>query len=87
LAKVTVALAIGAEQARNTEQAVIFEDRVVEKLVVDAAVDHVHRFEALDRPHEHPVPVHHQVPPFDQWRPHFPGQEHVLEIGAVVDPG
>ena len=80
-----VAGAGGVEQARAAEQRVAAEVHRVEELVVDAAVDHVHRLEALRRTHHHAAAAALEVAALDQLDPHRAGEQRVLEVGAVED--
>ena len=63
------------------------EERLgVEEQVVDAAVDHVDRLEAVDRAHEHTVVVRHdEVAALDERGPHPLSEEGVLEVRRVED--
>jgi hypothetical protein len=78
-----VAGARRAQQAGDAEHAVGAEGLGIEEVVVDAAVDHMHR----DRPggilHEYAVAVHIEVATLDQLGAHAGGEEAVLEVGAV----
>ena len=82
-----VAGAGGVEQARAAEQRVAAEVHRVEELVVDPAVDHVHRLEALRRTHHHAAAAALEVTALDQLDAHGAGQQRVLEVGAVEDAG
>ena len=82
-----VAGAGGVDQARAAEHRVGPEVHRVEELVVDPAVDHVHRLEALGGPHHHPAAAALEVAALDQLDAHRAGQQRVLEVGAVVDAG
>ena len=75
----------GVDQAGAAEQRVGAEVHRVEELVVDAAVDHVHRLEALRGAHQHPAAAAHQVAALDELDAHRAGQQGVLEVGGVVD--
>ena len=82
-----VACACGVEQSRATEQRVAAEVHRVEELVVDPAVDHVHRLEALRRTHHHAAAPALEVTTLDQLDAHGAGQQRVLEVRAVEHPG
>ena len=75
----------GVDQPRGAEHRVGPEVHRVEELVVDPAVDHVHRLEALGGPHHHPAAAALEVAALDQLDAHRAGQQRVLEVGAVVD--
>ena len=75
----------GVDQAGAAEHRVGPEVHRVEELVVDPAVDDVHRLEPVGGPHHHPAAPAHQVAALDQLDAHRPGQQRVLEVGAVVD--
>jgi hypothetical protein len=57
----------------------------VEELVVDAPVDDVDPLLAGRRPHPHDAVAADQVAALDQLDAHQPGEQGVLEVGAVVD--
>ena len=75
------------EQARAADDRIGPELQRVEELVVDAAVDHVHRLAALRGVHVHAVAGAGQVASLDQFHAHQPGQQGVLKIGGVVHAG
>ena len=77
----------GVDHAGAAEHRVGAEVHRVEELVVDAAVDHVHRLQALGGAHHHATAPALQVAPLDQLHAHRAGQQRVLEVGAVVDTG
>ena len=74
-------------QTGDAERRVGPEHLRVEEQVVDAPVDHVDRFETVDRAHVHPiVVVDDQVAALDERRAHALGEERVLEVRRVEDP-
>ena len=75
------------DQPRAPEHRVGQEVHRVEELVVDPAVDHVHRLEALGGPHHHPAAAALEVATLDQLDAHGAREEGVLEVRAVVDTG
>ena len=77
----------GPHQTGDAERRVRPEHLRVEEQVVDAPVDHVDRFETVDRAHVHPITVvDDQVAAFDEGRAHALGEERVLEVRRVEDP-
>ena len=80
-----VAGAGGVDQAGAAEHRVGAEVHRVEELVVDAAVDHVHRRQALRRTHHHAAAPALEVAALDELDAHGAGEQGVLEVGAVVD--
>ncbi len=78
----------GAHQPGDPEVGLREEDFGIEVEVVDAPVDHVHPLEALDRARVDAVVVEHdQVAALHELDPELLGEERVLEVGRVVDPG
>lgn len=80
-----LAAARGVDQAGAAEQRVTAEVHRVEELVVDAAVDDVHRLEAVGGAHHDPAATALQVASLDELDAHRARQQGVLEVGAVVD--
>ena len=80
-----VARAGRVDHAGAAEHRVGAEVHGVEELVVDAAVDDVHRLQALGRAHHDPAAPALEVPALDQLHAHRAGEQGVLEVGAVVD--
>jgi hypothetical protein len=60
---------------------------VIEKIVVDAAIDDVDAFGSLRRAHEDEVVLHEQIAAFDQLHAELVGKERVLVVGGIVDAG
>jgi hypothetical protein len=77
----------GVHQAGTAEQGVRPEVHRVEEVVIDPPVDDVHLLESLGGPHHHPAALADQVAALDQLDAHRPGQECVLEAGAVEEAG
>ncbi len=77
----------GVHDAGTADHRAGHELQRIKEIVVDAPVDHVHRPVALRRVHEDPVARGDQVAALDQFHPHQPGQQGVLEVRGVVHPG
>jgi hypothetical protein len=77
----------GVQQSGAADQAVGAEVHGVEELVVDAAVDDVDPLLARRGPHPHHAVAADEVAALDELDAHQPGQQRVLEVGAVVDAG
>ena len=76
----------GAQEPGHAEQALGPEDFGIEEVVVEAPVDDVDPGAPGGRFHIDPVVlVDEEVAALDQWHAHFARQEHVLEVGRVVD--
>ncbi len=75
----------GVDDAGAAQHGVGPEVHRVEELVVDAAVDHVHRRHALGGPHHHPAAAALEVAPLDELDAHRAREQRVLEVGTVVD--
>ena len=75
------------DQARHPQHRVFAEHGGIKKIIVDAAVDHIHGFQAIGAAHPHPAAFAHQIAPLHQVNAHFLGQVAVFEIGAVEHPG
>ncbi len=81
-----IAGAIGAHQSGHAQHANrVRKHQRIQKIVVHAAVDHVHPLQSVDRLHVHDAAIHDQVAAFHQLDAHLLRQEAVLEISAVVD--
>lgn len=75
-----------AHQARHPERAVGTEHLGIDEQIVDAAIDHVHTLEPVDRAHVHALVVaDNEVDALDQRRADALREERVLEVRAVVD--
>src|SRR5262245_5609597 len=84
--KRNVALAPRTYQTTNTQRRILAEDRGIEKQIVDAAVDHVHLHETLDRAHVHlVVATDDQIGAYDELRGHRLREVCVLEVCRVLD--
>ena len=57
----------------------------IEKVVVDAAIDHVHALQPFGGAHVDDIVLDHQIAALDQLDAHLVGEEGMLVIGAVVD--
>ena len=75
------------DQPGDAEHRVGAEVHRVEVLVVDAPVDDVDRLLALGRAHLDDAAGADEVAALDQLDAHHPGEQGVLEVGAVVDAG
>ncbi len=82
-----VAGAVGIEQAGAAENGVGPEGERVDKVIVDAAINHVDAAQAAGRSHVANVVVDHQIATLDQLDAHLTSQVRVLEIGGVEDTG
>ena len=82
-----IAGAVGAHQPAHPHDAIPVERLGVEKIVVNAAIDHVDAGEPAGRAHPDAVVLDHQIRPFDQRHAHLARQKHMLEIGRVVGAG
>mmetsp|Transcript_59385 Transcript_59385/g.140239 ORF Transcript_59385/g.140239 Transcript_59385/m.140239 type:complete len:469 (+) Transcript_59385:1183-2589(+) len=78
---------VGLHQARAAELRVGAEHLGVEKVVVDAAVDHVHPLSTTRGAHVHKAAVDEEVLPFHQFHAHLLREEGMLEVGRVVHAG
>jgi hypothetical protein len=78
-----VAGPVGVEQARHAEHGILAEGARIEKVVVDAAVDHVHPARSLRGAHVDRIVAHEEVVAVHQFDAHLLGEEGVLEIGAI----
>ena len=74
-------------EAGHAEAGVGPEGLRIQKIVVDAPVDDVHRLEALGGAHHDDIVHHRQVAALDELHAHLLRQEGVLEIGRVVHAG
>ena len=81
------ARADGGHQAGHTEQGVVLEEDRVDRLVVDASVDDVDLLEAARGAHQDPPVLDHEIASLDQLDAHLAGEEDMLEVGRVEDPG
>ena len=77
---------IGRHQAPHPQHRITAEHGRIEEVVVDAPVNHIHRFEAGGTAHPDPVALADQITPFHQLDAHLLGQVAVLEVGAVEHP-
>ena len=75
---------VGVHQPRDAEVAVGPEAEGVQEVVVHPPVDHVHPPQPGGAAHVDEPVVDQQVAALDQFHAHLPGQEAVLEVGAVV---
>ncbi len=82
--QVDVARAVGSHQPGAADSRFGAEHLWVEKVVVNAAVDHVHPLRPLGGAHIDEVVLDEQVLPFHQFHPHLLGDKGVLKIGRVV---
>ena len=87
LATVTRPLRIAETRPATPEHRVAAEVHRVEELVVDPPVDDVDRAVAGRRAHPHLAADADQVAALDELDAHHPGEEGVLEVGGVEDPG
>ena len=78
---------VRAHQAGHAEQRVRPELERVDEVVVDPAVDRVHAREAAGRAHVTDGVAHDEVGRLHELHAHLPGEEGVLEVGAVRGPG
>ena len=62
----------------------MLEDQRVEKVVVDAAIDHVYALQAESGAHVDEVVVDDQIAAFDKFDAHLACEISVFEIGGVV---
>ncbi len=79
--------AIGGEEAGHSEHRIGPERERIEKVVVDAPVDHVHALRSVRRAHVDRVVLDEEIRALDQLDPHLLRQERVLEIRRVVGAG
>ena len=77
----------GVQQARDTEHGIGPEMHWVEVVVIDAAVEHMHRFGTADRAHPDLVVAAVEVTALDELDAHPAGEERVLEVRRVVHAG
>ena len=80
-----IAAAIGVEEPRHAEHRIFAKYQRVDKIVVDAAVDHIHPLQTGSAAHVDLVVVGQQVAPFHQLNAHLAGEKGVFKIGRVVD--
>ena len=79
-----VACAVRVQQPRDAEMRVRPERQRIEKVVVDAAVDHVHALQPRGRPHVDDVVVDEEVAAFDERDAHLAREKRVLEVRGVA---
>ena len=79
-----VAGAISVHQAGHAEHRITAEHRRINKIIIHAAINHMHRLQAFRRAHEHPRVAHQQVAALDNFNAHLPREIRVLEIRRVV---
>lgn len=82
-----IASAVGAHEAGHAEHGIGAEAERVEEVVVNAAINDVDAFEAVDCFGVDDHAIDDEVAAFDQFDAHLLGEETVLEISAVVDAG
>ena len=78
---------VGRHQPGHAERRIGPERERVEKIVVDAAVDHVDALQPLGRPHVDDLALDDEIASFDQLDAELVGKERVLVVGRVVDAG
>ena len=74
----------GMHQPRHAQQRIGAEHQRIQKIVVQAAIDHIHPPEAGGGAHIDEAPIHQQIAAFHQRRPQFLGQEDMLVEGGVI---
>ena len=72
------------QQAGHAEYRIPFEMNRIDEIVVDPAVDHVHRQEAVGGAHADPSGLCDEVASFDEADTHQTSEQGVLEVGRVV---
>ena len=78
-----VAGAIGVEQSRHAQVRIAAETERIEKVVVDAPVDHIHALQSGGGAHVDDVVVHQQIAAFDQLDAHLLRQKRVFEVCRI----
>ena len=81
------AVADRVDQAGDAEHGVAAEVHRIDEVVVDPPIDHVDPLRSRGGAHEDPAPPALQIAAFDQLDAHGSGEQGVLEVGRVVDPG
>jgi hypothetical protein len=74
----------GRQQAGYAKRGLRIEGERVHEIVVDPAINDIDLDRALGGAHPHITVAHEQIAAFDELDAHLLGEEHMLEIGAVV---
>ena len=82
-----VAAAPRLDHPAHPQRAVRAEHVGIQEVVVQPAIDQVHRRQPGSGVHEHAVVLDHQVAAFHQRHAHLARQEDMLEIGGIEDAG
>ena len=78
---------VGGHQPGHAERGVGPKRERIEKIVVDAAVDHVDTLQPFGRAHVDNLALDDQIASLDQLDAELVGQKRVFVIGGVVDAG
>ena len=78
---------VGRHQSRDAKRGIGAEGERVEKIVLDAPIDHIDALGALGGAHVDHVFLDEQVAALDQLDPELVGQEGMLVIRRIVDAG
>ena len=80
-----ISIPVRFHQTGHAQARVFPKNLRIEEIVVDPAVDHVHRLEPLGGAHENLAILRDEVAPFHDLDAHRAGEERVLEVGRVVN--
>ena len=85
ICEVHIPLAVSFDDARNAQRGILPENRGIDEIIVDAAIDDIDLPESLGRLHEDPRILHEKIAAGDNFDPHRTGEKGMFEICGIVD--
>src|SRR5258706_14936241 len=77
--------AVSAEETRDAERRIRAKCERIDKVIINAAVDHIHAAQSPGGAHIHDVVVNGQIAALHQLDSHLTGKKRVLEVRGIED--